>query len=67
MEFNELERARPGAGNIQRIVLRVGSYDAVDFWLRRLAEIQVYSEILRLDPILPTRLLFEDSTDMRSS
>src|ERR1700752_907940 len=27
LEFNELERERPGPGNIQRIVLRVGSYD----------------------------------------
>src|ERR1700761_6035799 len=60
LEFNELERERPGAGNIQRIVLRVGSYDAVDFWLRRLAENQVYSEVLRLDPTQPTRLIFED-------
>ena len=60
LEFNELERERPGAGNIQRIVLRVGSYDAVDFWLRRLAENQVYSEMLRLDPTQPTRLIFED-------
>jgi glyoxalase family protein len=60
LEFNELERQRPGAGNIQRIVLRVGSYDAVDFWLRRLAENQVHSEMLRLDPTQPTRLIFED-------
>jgi glyoxalase family protein len=60
LEFNELERQRPGAGNIQRIVLRVGSYDAVDFWLRRLAENQVHSEMLRLDPTQPTRLVFED-------
>ncbi|MDX6708714.1 MAG: glyoxalase family protein, partial [Solirubrobacteraceae bacterium] len=49
LEFNDLERQRPGAGNIQRIMLRVGSYDAVDFWLRRLAENQVHSEMLRLD------------------
>jgi glyoxalase family protein len=60
LEFNELERQRPGAGNIQRIVLRVGSYDAVDFWLRRLAENQVHSEMLRLDATQPTRLIFED-------
>jgi glyoxalase family protein len=60
LEFKELGRERPGAGNIQRIVLRVGSYDAVDFWLRRLAENQVHSEMLRLDPTQPTRLIFED-------
>ncbi|MCW2965351.1 MAG: glyoxalase/bleomycin resistance protein/dioxygenase [Actinomycetia bacterium] len=60
LEFNELERQRPGSGNIHRIVLRVGSAAALDFWLRRLAENQVYSEMLRLDPTQPTRLIFED-------
>jgi glyoxalase family protein len=60
LEFKELERQRPGAGNIQRIVLRVGSAEAIDFWLRRLAENQVYSEMLRLDPAQPTQLVFED-------
>jgi glyoxalase family protein len=60
LEFNELERQRPGAGNIHRIVLRVDSAAALDFWLRRLAENQVYSEMLRLDPTEPTRLVFED-------
>jgi glyoxalase family protein len=60
LEFNELERQRPGAGNIHRIVLRVSSAAALEFWLRRLAENQVYSELLRLDPKEPTRLVFED-------
>lgn len=60
LEFAELERGTPGDGNIQRIVLRIGSYDAADFWLRRLAEHQVYSEMLRLDPTQPTSLIFHD-------
>src|ERR1700753_4374102 len=58
LEFKELERQLPGDGNIHRIVLRIGSYDAADYWLKRLAEHQVYSELLRLDPTRPTRLLF---------
>ncbi len=60
LEFNELEAARPGDGNVQRIVLRVGSTAAIDFWLRRLAQEQVYSEMLRLDPRYPWRLVFHD-------
>jgi glyoxalase family protein len=60
LEFKELERQLPGDGNIQRIVLRIGSYDAADYWLKRLAEHQVYSELLRLDPTRPTSLIFSD-------
>jgi len=60
LEFAELEPGTPGDGNIQRVVLRVGSYGSVDFWLRRLAENQVHSEMLRLDPTQPTSLIFRD-------
>jgi glyoxalase family protein len=60
LEFKELEPGLPGDGNIQRIVLRVGSYDAAEYWLKRLAEQQVYSELLRLDPTRPTSLIFRD-------
>ena len=60
LEFKELERQLSGDGNIQRIVLRVSSYDAADYWLKRLAEHQVYSELLRLDPTRPTSLIFHD-------
>ncbi len=41
-------------------MLRVGSYDAAEYWLKRLAEQQVYSELLRLDPTRPTSLIFHD-------
>ena len=56
LEFTDLPRGVPGDGNIQRIVLRVGSFEAADFWLRRLAEHQVYSEMLRLDPATLTTI-----------
>lgn len=60
LEFNDAPAGRPGKGNIERLILRVGSYDAIEFWLKRLAQEQVYSEMIRLDPSQPYRLLFED-------
>lgn len=60
LEFNDAPTGRPGKGNIGRLILRVGSYDAIEFWLKRLAQEQVYSEMIRLDPAQPYRLLFED-------
>ena len=60
LEFNEAPKGQPGKGNIRRIVLRVASYEAIEFWLKRLAQEQVYSEMLRLDPTQPDRLVFED-------
>ena len=60
LEFKEAPKGRPGKGNIERLILRLGSYDAIEFWLKRLAQEQVYSEMIRLDPSQPYRLLFED-------
>lgn len=60
LEFKEYARGRTGHGNIQRLVLRVASYQAIEFWLKRLAQEQVYSEMLRLDLTQPDRLVFED-------
>lgn len=60
LEFNDLSPARPGRGNIAAAVLRVGSREALDFWMERLAREQVFSEMHRLDPTQPTRLTFED-------
>lgn len=60
LEFNEASKARPGKGNIQRVILRVASYEALEFWMKRLTSEQVYSEMLRLDPTQPSRLLFKD-------
>lgn len=60
LEFNELPRARPGRGNIAAAVLRVGTREALDFWMARLAREQVFTEMHRLDPTQPTRLSFED-------
>lgn len=60
LEFKEARKGKPGKGNIQRAILRVASSEALDFWMKRLAQEQVYSELLRLDPTQPPRLLFED-------
>src|SRR6188472_772489 len=37
-EFPGAGRGRPGAGMVHRIVWRVGSSEAIEFWERRLAE-----------------------------
>src|SRR5436309_13466653 len=37
-EYPGVGRGRPGAGMIHRIVWRVGSDDALDFWERRLSD-----------------------------
>ena len=53
-EYPGVGRGRAGAGMIHRIVMRVASRDALDFWQRRLAS-------SRLEPeLLDDRLLFED-------
>lgn len=61
LEFKGAPKGRPGKGNIQRMILRVASYEALEFWMKRLTNEQVYSEMLRLDPTQPARLLFEDT------
>lgn len=61
LEFNDAPRGRrPGRGNIQRIVLRVASFEALEFWMDRLTVSQVYSTMNRLDPTKPASLVFED-------
>lgn len=60
LEFNDAPPGVPGAGDIHRLVLRVGSYDALEFWMDRLIANQTFSELLRLDPTQPQSLVFRD-------
>jgi glyoxalase family protein len=60
LEFTDLPAGRPGAGNVFRIVLRVGSYDALEFWMDRLIAEEVHSELLRIDQARPPGLVFHD-------
>ena len=53
-EYPGVGRGRAGAGMIHRIVMRVGSRDALDFWESRLASSGLESELL------DDRLLFDD-------
>jgi glyoxalase family protein len=50
----------PGDGDIHRLVLRVASYDSLEWWMDRLIANQVFSEMLRLDPTQPDSLVFRD-------
>ena len=43
-EFPGVERGRPGAGAVHRIVWRVGSWESLDFWEERLGAKGVESE-----------------------
>jgi glyoxalase family protein len=61
--FLELEDAgpgRPGRGDVHRLVLRVGSYDSLEWWMDRLIANETHSEMLRLDPTQPDSLVFHD-------
>lgn len=60
LEFTEAPQGQPGRGDIQRLVLRVGSYDSLEFWMDRLIANQTHSEMLRLDPTAPDSLVFHD-------
>ena len=60
LEFKEATPAIPGDGDIHRIVLRVASYDSLEFWMDRLIANQTHSEMLRLDPTQPQSLVFFD-------
>jgi glyoxalase family protein len=53
-EYPGVGRGRAGAGMIHRIVMRVGSRDALDFWSARLASSGLESELI------DDRLLFAD-------
>ena len=44
----------------RRMVLRVASYDSLEFWMDRLIANQHHSEMLRLDPTQPQSLVFWD-------
>jgi len=44
-EYPGLVRGRAGAGMIHRIVMRVGSHEALDFWARRLAAAEIGSTL----------------------
>jgi glyoxalase family protein len=60
LEFAEAPAGVPGDGDIHRLVLRVASYDSLEFWMDRLIANQTYSEMLRLDPTQPDSLVFHD-------
>ena len=60
LEFNEVSKAKPGRGNHHSAMLRVRSHEALDYWMDRLTQEQIYSELIRLDPTQPRRLVFED-------
>ena len=42
------------------MVLRVASYDSLEYWMDRLIANQTHSELLRLDPTSPQSLVFRD-------
>jgi glyoxalase family protein len=60
LEFNDVPKARPGRGNHHSAMLRVRSNEALDFWMDRLTNEQIFSELIRLDPTQPRRLEFHD-------
>ncbi len=60
LEFTEAPAGVPGDGDIQRLVLRVASYDSLEYWMDRLIANQTHSEMLRLDPTQPDSLVFHD-------
>jgi glyoxalase family protein len=60
LEFNDVPKARPGKGNHFAAMLRVRSNEALDFWQDRLTQNEVFSELIRLNPTQPRRLLFQD-------
>jgi glyoxalase family protein len=60
LEFTEAPAGQPGDGDIHRLVLRVASYDSLEYWMDRLIANQTHSEMLRLDPTQPDSLVFHD-------
>jgi glyoxalase family protein len=60
LEFNEAPQGVAGDGDIHRMVLRVASYDSLEWWMDRLIANQTHSELLRLDPTSPQSLVFHD-------
>ena len=60
LEFEEAPRGVPGDGDIHRLILRVASYDSLEFWMDRFIANDVFSELLRLDPTQPQSIVFHD-------
>ncbi|WP_417627272.1 VOC family protein [Pararhodobacter aggregans] len=60
LEFKEFPRGLPGRGNHHAAILRVKSHAALDYWMDRLTQEQIYSELIRLDPTQLRRLVFQD-------
>src|SRR3954469_1573861 len=60
LEFTEAKPGVPGDGDIHRMVLRVASYDSLEYWMDRLIANNHHSEMLRLDPTQPQSLVFWD-------
>jgi glyoxalase family protein len=60
LEFKEAKPGVPGDGDIHRMVLRVASYESLEYWMDRLIANQTHSEMLRLDPTQPDSLVFHD-------
>ncbi|NDV02818.1 VOC family protein [Pseudoroseicyclus tamaricis] len=63
LEFNDAPKAPAGKGNHHSAVLRVRSNEALDFWMDRLTDNQIFSELYRLNPTVPRRLVFHDFED----
>jgi glyoxalase family protein len=60
LEFEEAPRGVPGDGDIHRLILRVASYDSLEYWMDRFIANDVFSELLRLDPTQPQSIVFHD-------
>lgn len=61
LEFNDAPKAKPGRGNHWAAMLRVRSNEALDYWQDRLTQNEIFSELIRLNPTQPRRLIFQDS------
>src|SRR6201991_4254003 len=60
LEFNEAKPGVAGDGDIQRMVLRVRSYDSLEYWMDRLIANDMDPQMVRLDPTQPQSLVFHD-------
>lgn len=60
LEFNDVPKALPGKGNHFAAMLRVRSNEALDYWQDRLTQNEIFSELIRLNPTQPRRLVFQD-------
>ena len=67
LEFKEAPAGVPGDGDIHRLILRVASYDSLEYWMDRLIANQTHSELLRLDPTRRSRSSSRTRRATRSS